>query len=228
MIEVDIDIERTVNSLRPDQRPRQHMIWLRSVEHNMVLPMVIGTTEAMSIYAELTGEQPPRPLTHDLVRTILDHFDTRVEGVYIVDLRDGIFYAELQLSSKGKELRLDARPSDSIAMALRYDAPIYMAEAIMVEAGYKEQRGVGEMLEQEFGEWAPPEVDAEEAASLAVEDLLGEDEQDEPGVLARDNLKARIEQLKKRMEQASKQERYEEASRLRDEIVKLMNRRDVQ
>ena len=127
MIEMTIDVEMTIESLATDRRSRQQMIWLRSVDGQMVIPIVIGSTEAMSIYVELTGERAPRPLTHDLLKNILDHFESQVEEVRIVDLKDGIFFAELVIKMHERELKLDARPSDSIALALRYKAPVLMA-----------------------------------------------------------------------------------------------------
>lgn len=241
MVEMTIDVEMTIESLATDRRSRQQMIWLRSVDGEMVIPIVIGNTEAMSIYVELTGERAPRPLTHDLLKHILDHFRTNVQEVRIVDLKEGIFFAELILGVNGRQLRLDARPSDSIALALRYKAPVYMADAILKEAGYRDDIGseeaVGEQvdasdLEALAASAGPePDLEEEEASDLgeAVDRLLDDAEpEDEPGSGAdptRDGVRDRIELLKKKMERASKLEEYEEAGRLRDEIEKLIGSR---
>jgi bifunctional DNase/RNase len=229
MIEMTVDMERSITSLTPDQKSKQQMIWLRSVEHQMVIPMVIGMTEAMSIFSALTGEPPMRPLTHDLVRTILDQFDGQVERVEIVDLKKGIFCAELVLLNRGKQLRLDARPSDSIALALRYKAPIFMSEEVLMEAGYKEGQAEPEIEGEDLvmpEEWELPDIDdTDKEMLMAVEEALDDIEQPDPELLIKPEGK--IETLRKEMEKASKQERYEEAGRLRDEIARLSEKKRV-
>jgi bifunctional DNase/RNase len=229
MVEMTIDVEMTIESLATDRRSRQQMIWLRSADSQMVIPIVIGSTEAMSIYVELTGERAPRPLTHDLLKNILDHFESQVEEVRIVDLKDGIFFAELVIKMDERELRLDARPSDSIALALRYKAPVLMAEAILKEAGYRDDVGseeaVGEQIDvSELEALASAEAEMledDEELGAAVDRLLEEAEPEEGPELPKGTVKDKIEQLKKKMERACKQERYEEAGKIRDEIAKL-------
>ena len=231
MIKMTVDMERSITSLTPDHKSKQQMIWLRSVEHQMVIPMVIGMTEAMSIFSALTGEPPKRPLTHDLVRTILDQFDGQVARVEIVELKKGIFYAELILLNRGKELRLDARPSDGIALALRYKAPIFMSEEVLTEAGYKEGEADPEMVEDDLvmpEEWEVPDLEgADKEMLLAVEEALEDIEQPDQDLLVEPKGKNRIEKLKNEMDRASKQERYEEAGRLRDEIARLAEKKRV-
>ena len=219
--------EMTVHGLRTDPKTKQQMVWLRSIENNVMLPIVIGNTEAMSIYAELTGEQTPRPLTHDLLRTILDHFDAQVEEVQIVDLKDGIFFAELVVTRSGKQMRLDARPSDGIALALKYKAPVYMSEEILEEAGYKvkvELEGTItlEQLNRTDDDEEVTEITTKDMdMALAVEDLLEEVGEEEIFFEEADTVEGQISQLQKKMDLAIKEEQYEEASRLRDKIAKL-------
>jgi uncharacterized protein len=241
MVEMTIDMEMTIESLATDRRSRQQMIWLRSSDGQMVIPIVIGSTEAMSIYVELTGERAPRPLTHDLLKNILDHFESQVQEVRIVDLKEGIFFAELIITVEGRQLRLDARPSDSIALALRYKAPVYMAEAILKEAGYRDDIGaeeaVGEQIDaselealaasaegETFLDVEEPEAEEdEEVLGEAVDRLLDEIDPEEPTepTLKRGSKREQIDKLKEKMKRASKKEQYEEAGRLRDEIEKL-------
>ena len=222
MVEVKIDIERTLNALRPVQVSQPRMIWLCSREHNVLLPIVIGLMEASAIYAELTNERPPRPLTHDLVRSILGQLDTTIEGVYIVALKEGIFYAELALACGAKRWRVDARPSDCVALALRYEAPIYVSEAVLTEAGHEDGPG-GDAEEPEAIEaWAPPKLaEDKEEALMTVAEVPKSGTAD-----SGDPLEVRINDLRRKMEQASRQERYEEAGRLRDEIDRLKNSRE--
>lgn len=233
MIEVVVDIEMTISSMRTDgmvaRRARHPMVWLRSVETHTVLPIVIGSTEAMSIYAELTGQQTPRPLTHDLLRAMLDYFDAQVEEVRIVDLKDSIFYAELVLCWGGDKVCLDTRSSDGIAMALKYDAPVYMAEEILERAGCKEDIGPEGIAVEGMGMSRSESVEAasDEDMILALEDLLEEAGSGEPEAFSY-NLKERINKLKKRLERAVRQERYEEAGRLWDEIARLKGNQEGQ
>ena len=217
--------EMTVHGLRTDPKTKQQMVWLRS-ENNVMLPIVIGSTEAMSIYAELSGEKTPRPLTHDLLRTILDHFDAEVEEVQIVDLKDGIFFADLVVTRSGKQMRLDARPSDGIALALKYKAPVYMSEEILKEAGYKVKIELEGAITLEQLNCSDDEEATELKATamdmaFAVEDLLEEVGDEEIFFEEVDTVEGQIGQLQRKMDEAIKEEQYEEASCLRDKIAKL-------
>ena len=213
----------------------QRMVWLQSLEGETMLPILIGDAEAIAISVELAGKQMVRPLTHDLLKTILDRFDAQVERINIVDLKDEIFYAELILSYNGKEIRIDARPSDSIAMALKFDAPVFIEEEVLNVAGGRVRTGKAGVsyFEKEDDEGlelnlnltlnpnlAPDtsfldEADLEEAVrdliDTAVEDE--EIEEERPGEAV-----ARVAFLKQQMSQAIKEERYEDAGQLKDEI----------
>lgn len=223
-------VEMTVYGLTTDKDNNQEMVWLRSVEDNVMLPIVIGTTEAMSIYAELYDEKTQRPLTHDLFRTILDHFEAEVEEVNIVDLKEGIFFAELVLTAGEATLKLDARPSDSIAMALKYEAPVFISEKVLKKAGYKVKMVQEEALFEQMDPNVLEALESNEAMSgepdivEAVNHLL------EEAGLAKGkrstatrvmNPEGRLNELRERMETAVRKEDYEEASRLRDEIDRL-------
>lgn len=95
------------------------------------LPILIGGFEANAITLPLEGQRPDRPLTHDLIRTILDRLDVRLDRVVIDDLWNGIYYAKLYIKTNKEEMEIDARPSDAIALAVRFDAPIFVADAIL-------------------------------------------------------------------------------------------------
>ena len=228
-------IEMTVDGLTTDPNTKQQMVWLRSVEDEVMLPIVIGNTEAMSIYTELGGERTPRPLTHDLFKTVLEHFDAQVEEVRIVDLKDGVFYAELVLSWGGEQICLDARPSDSIALALKYKAPVYMADKVLKEAGYKVKMGqeglifVEHSAQQQPGAKTKPSSqtpDSDRDVALSVENLLSAEH---AGIEASSRKPAGVEEqiksLQKQMEQAVKQEAYEEAGQIRDRIARLKGKK---
>ena len=100
-----------------------------------VLPIWVGDQEATSILIAVEGSAPPRPLTHDLMKTLLDAVDARVDRVDVTRLEDGIFYAEITVITDAGRLVLDARPSDSVALAVRVHAPIWVADEVLDEAG---------------------------------------------------------------------------------------------
>lgn len=210
----------------------QRMVWLQSLEDETMLPILIGDAEAIAISVELAGKQMVRPLTHDLLKTILDRFDAQVERINIVDLKDEIFYAELILSCSGKEFRIDARPSDSIALALKYDAPVYIEEEVLNVAGGRVKTGkTGVSYFEKMDDDGDLDLDLDLESALmdesdleeAVRDLidtagadLGEPDDDRPG-----EATARVAFLRQQMDQAIREERYEDAGQLRDEIDRM-------
>ena len=101
------------------------------------LPIIIGPFEAQAISLPLENSQPERPMTHDLIRKMLERLDASVERVVIDDLWNGIYYAKLYIKRGKEELEIDARPSDAIALAVRFDAPVFVADGIL-EAGSEE------------------------------------------------------------------------------------------
>ncbi len=112
------------------------VVLLSDPETGMELPIWIGETEAFAIQRELEGVQLPRPMTHDLLRNILVELGVELVRVEINDLQDDTYYATLVLRWNGRTYYIDARPSDSIALAVRMNAPIYVAEEVAKAAGY--------------------------------------------------------------------------------------------
>ena len=108
---------------------------LGEVNGNRRLPIIIGASEAQAIALELEKIQPPRPMTHDLLRNLFDAFGAEVSDVVIDDLREGTFFAKVRYVYDDDEAQLDARPSDAVALAVRTGAPIYGAEALLDEVG---------------------------------------------------------------------------------------------
>jgi bifunctional DNase/RNase len=104
-------------------------------EPHRTIPIFIGGTEAASIGLALAGETPDRPLTHDLMADLVELFQARLDRVDVTELRDGAFLAEMTVSGPGGDQRLDTRPSDAIALALRLDAPLYVSDELLAEAG---------------------------------------------------------------------------------------------
>ncbi len=123
---VEVKVETVAQDLF--NRP---VVILREPETNRVLPIWIGQAEALAIALELRGEKPPRPLTHDLMRNMLDQLGVRVLRVVIHDLIDSTYYATIYLEHSGKSYEIDSRPSDAMALALRTNAPIYITGNVM-------------------------------------------------------------------------------------------------
>ena len=167
------------------------VVLLQSTVDRRTLPIFIGAAEAQSIAIHVNEVKVPRPLTHDLLKNLLDFMECRLHRVEIVRIEEGTFYAVLVLERDAGEVRLDCRPSDAISVALRAGAPLFVDEAVMAEAGR-----------------------VPEASSDAQEQEGGSSHKIRPRLTPRELLEV---QLKK----AIKAERYEDAARLRDEIKHL-------
>jgi bifunctional DNase/RNase len=100
-----------------------------------VVPIFVGGPEAASIALGLSGQPSPRPLTHDVMASLVDSLDARVEAVEVTDLRDGAFFAAISVTGPAGEHRLDTRPSDAIALAVRLGAPLFVSDEVLDEAG---------------------------------------------------------------------------------------------
>lgn len=176
------------------------------------LPIVIGAFEAQAIALEMEGIRPPRPMTHDLMKNSLETLGASLVEVIINDLNDGTFYAQLILDTTSVEI--DARPSDAIALAVRFQAPIYVSEEVINEAGFIPEGGSG--------------LDGEEEEDETDTLLRGSQEEDDEDTLpARSEPKqapkpkTRLEALKIELDKAIAAEDYERAATLRDEIAEL-------
>ena len=108
------------------------------------LPIWIGVAEAHSIAAEMEHRRPPRPNTHDLAKRLIDDLEGALERVVVTELREGTYYAVIFLSTRGRRIEVDARPSDAIALALRCGAPLFVREALFAEGGATVPRAADE------------------------------------------------------------------------------------
>jgi bifunctional DNase/RNase len=125
----------TVGGLGFDPRNLSPLVLLRDTEEMNFLPIWIGVFEAASIAMVLQGITPPRPMTHDLLKEFIEKLGAQVNRIVINDIKEGTFFAAIEYSTKeGKKAVLDARPSDAIALALRLNAPIFVAESVMMQA----------------------------------------------------------------------------------------------
>ncbi len=132
-------IELVLNKIKIDETRNEQVIVFREKEGTRFLPVVIGMAEVNAIKMKLSGIKPPRPLTHDLLGNIIQQLGAKLERVVIDRLQQNTFFAKLYLKSQEqKEIVIDARPSDSVALALRADVPVFVAEDVISEAGVHE------------------------------------------------------------------------------------------
>ena len=127
-------IQMEVKGLMMDPNSNVPIVILRSEKHSRILPIWIGMFEANAIALKLEGISPPRPMTHDLLINLLQEIPCEVERVAIHDLVENTFYARIHLKIDGEERIVDSRPSDAIALALRAEVPIFVAEAVLEKA----------------------------------------------------------------------------------------------
>lgn len=167
---------------------------------NRRLPIIIGMFEAQAIAIEIEKIIPNRPMTHDLFKSFASNFHFTVEEIVISDLKEGVFFAKIVCSDGLKRTEIDARPSDAIAIGLRFDSPIFTYESILAEAGI--------VLTDESEEETEPK--AQPRARVKKETVRkGEDMKDLP-----------VDRLKELLKDALEKEDYERAAKIRDELSK--------
>lgn len=128
------EVEMKVKGLTLDPLTNMPIVILKDLEGHRALPIWVGIFEANAIALEMEKVPTPRPMTHDLIKNILDGLKARVNRIVVNDLRDNTFYAIISLSLNNSEVFIDARPSDAIALALRVNAPIYVSQKVLEEA----------------------------------------------------------------------------------------------
>jgi bifunctional DNase/RNase len=121
----------TVYGVSFDAASKQPIVLLKSEGRNLFLPIWIGHPEAAAILMKLQNADLPRPMTHDLLANVIGQLEANVTSVLVTELRDNTFYAVLSLDAGGREMRVDSRPSDAIALAVRTDAPIFVSEVLL-------------------------------------------------------------------------------------------------
>ncbi len=157
-----------------------YVVFLRAKEDQRTVPIFIGAAEAQAILLFLDQMKTPRPLTHDLFKSVLDNLECRLKRVEITALRENTFYAKIFLECNGMESAIDARPSDAMALALRCAAPIYVAEDVMETAGV--------LLQKEAAAKPPKALSPAEALKQKIAQAVAE-ERFEDAARLRDELK---------------------------------------
>lgn len=174
---------------------------MKEVDGSRRLPIIIGAFEAQAIALEMEGVTPPRPMTHDLIKNIIEATGATLNEIYINDLKDGTFHAKLIFENTFNELiEVDCRPSDAIAIAVRTNAPIYVNSTILDETGVAPQGDEANLTE-----------DTNEELKF---------QQNKQKDLT--NTKNKSEHLQKLLEKAIQDENYERAAELRDELRKSL------
>ena len=174
---------------------------LGETEGNRRLPIIIGMFEAQAIAIEIEKIIPNRPMTHDLFKSFANNFHFTVEEIIISDLKEGVFFAKIVCSDGLKKMEVDARPSDAIAIGLRFDSPISTYENILAEAGIV----LTDEQEEEVESKAEPKSKVKR----------------ETGMRKGDDLKNySVEKLNEMLKEAIESEDYERAAKIRDELSK--------
>lgn len=174
-----------------------YALLLKETYGNRRLPIIIGSFEAQAIALELEGIKPPRPLTHDLLKIFVDNLSGMINEIIIDELRDNTFYAKIVLEVASLENKVDSRPSDAIALAVRTGAPIYVNEDVMNSASFEP---TGDETDDILG-----------TGKDSMEKKSGTPEKGE----------TKLGALQNQLREAIDKEDYERAARLRDEINKL-------
>ena len=169
------------------------------------IPVIVGTPEAQSIAIALEYITPPRPLTHDLFVSFATAFDIKLKEVYIYKFEEGIFYSELLFTDGKREIPVDSRTSDAIAIALRAKCDIYVSESIMIEAGVVLDEDVEDNADDDFD-------DDDDLMTMEPDEITDEESLKRWLGLIED------EELNKRLEEAVQEENYEHAKMYQDEI----------
>jgi bifunctional DNase/RNase len=152
-------IEMQVYGVNLDAITNQPVIILKQTDAFRFLPIWIGQFEATAILMEVQGIKPARPLTHDLLKAIIESMKAEVKQIVINDLKDGTFFAQIHLVKNGNELEVDSRPSDAIALAIRAKVPIYASEKVIEKASIVSPEGEEDEIKQfrEFLKTVRPE-----------------------------------------------------------------------
>jgi bifunctional DNase/RNase len=134
-VEIDGLIEVAVDSIRVHMPTGQHVVILKEKGAERYLPIWIGVYEANAIALKITGITPDRPITHDLMASTLGQLEIGLSRIVVTSLANDVFYARVHLRQDGRDLDVDARPSDAIALAVRMECPIFVADEVLEKAG---------------------------------------------------------------------------------------------
>jgi len=142
-------IEMTIDSIRVSLMNYQRVVILKEKIADRYLPIWIGPAEADAIAVKLQDVTVPRPLTHDLLRSVIDALGATINSIIVSELKNDTFYAKIVLNVDGRQMEVDSRPSDALALAVRADVPIYAEEVVLDKAGILLDKETGKPISQE-------------------------------------------------------------------------------
>ncbi len=148
-----MDVEMRIRGLMMDPNTNMPIVVLKDVSSEVVLPIWVGIYEANAIAAEIEKVRAPRPLTHDLLKLLMQSLNATLVKVVISELKDDTFYSVLWMKQEGEWVTLDARPSDAIALAMRMDCPIYVSESLIAMARVSAQNAEGSLGAEHLKKW---------------------------------------------------------------------------
>lgn len=196
-------VEMVIRNIVPAHSHGAYTLYLKELNGNRILPIIIGGFEAQAISMELEGMKPSRPLTHDLFTSALKEFDITVTEINIERLDEGIYFAGITClcvnDETSKLVVLDARTSDAIALGIKFRAPIFCMESILVEAAYSDEHTDDDI----------------ELPGQQIDDLV---EPKEKISVPSGYAKLSLEELEHMLDEAIKDENYAKAAKIRDEI----------
>jgi uncharacterized protein len=146
-------VPMSIKGLMLDPVSNSPIVVLKDDDEKFFLPIWVGIFEANAIALQLENITTPRPMTHDLLRNMIAELDARVTRIVINDLRDSTFFAQIRLALGDRMLEIDARPSDAIALALRTEAPIYVAQSVLEQAQTITPESEGEDADEKTKKW---------------------------------------------------------------------------
>ena len=163
-------IEMTIDSIRVSLMNYQRVVMLKEQMTERYLPIWIGPAEADAIAVKLQDVTVPRPLTHDLLRTVIKTLGATINSIIVSDLRNDTFFAKIIFDVDGRQMEIDSRPSDALALAVRAEVPIYAEEVVLDKAGILLDKETGKPFRQEGekGETGDKEVSEEELKKMSA------------------------------------------------------------
>ena len=163
-----IMLEVTIESIRVSLMNYQRVVILKEKDADRYLPIWIGPAEADAIAVKLQDVSVPRPLTHDLLQSVIGDLGAAVNSIVVSDLTDDTFFAKIVIESNGKTLEVDSRPSDALALAVRVKVPIFVEETVLDRAGVILDKETGKPIVASDADGEPRPVDAEELKRLSA------------------------------------------------------------
>ena len=165
-------LEMSIDSIRVSPMNYQRVVLLKEKDAERYLPIWIGPAEADAIAVKLQDLSVPRPLTHDLLRTVIDTLGGSLNHILVSDLQNDTFYAKITIQTNGESKEIDCRPSDAVALAVRAKVPIYAEESVMDKAGILLDKETGKPITgdetQSSAEEKPPEVKEEDLRRMSA------------------------------------------------------------